>query len=265
MAKGYTLDAASVQAIAEDHRRLAGTSLTRKLGRSKYPILGGGEELLHFRLTGANYIHRGSHPDGVDAVEVRLASIDSAGRAVWEQVGDTVKLYCASNGVYVQRDSGRVGNNPTEPGGGDPAEPPPCPPFCNFTGHGQLSAEVTNPPAWWRTGTAAAEILPTALEGIAPSTVYAVTGKRIAASNGETYNVTVGQWESEFIGVVGSDDIDGGEFGSVTIDGIGTVQAGVFCTDGVSGTSTVKVHYREMAGAGGFVITQMICCVGYEL
>lgn len=259
MASIYTFGREAVQQIADVVRREAARPRNPAPKQSMWPRGTATPPQRFYRLIGANYIYRGSHPDGIAAEEVKVAGIDH-GRIVWETIREVDALYCGSNGVYVQRDSGRIGNDPGDPSnGGDPDDPVPCPPNCIFTGNGAaFSTEVTSPPDWWFTGSAAAEIAAGANATVSTAQVYAVTGQRLGG-----YDFTTGSWETQWVGVL-DEDLDGGSFANVTIDGIGSVPAFSLCTDGVSEGSTVLVIWRELAGIGGFAIVGRVCCVGYD-
>ena len=258
MAEGLLVTPAFVKAVREHERRLNNEPVNRVQKDRRWPILSGGAPIKFFRLTGSTYIYRGSHPNGVAAEEVRADTTDH-GRITWKTVRTTT-LWCGNNGVYVQRDGGTVGNNPGDPDGGDPENPPPCPPNCTFTGNSNpIQSTVPTAPAWWYLGSTAASQQTGSFSQSASSSamVYAVTGM-----NQNGLDFTIGQWESVFVGVT-VDDITG-SYGNITIDGIGTVAASVLCTEGISEGSTVDVRFRELGGAGGFVIVGRICCPGYD-
>lgn len=254
---GLLVTPAFAKAVRSHDLRLNGEPLNRPQPRGRYPVIGGGKGVKFFRLTGSTYIHRGSHPNGVEAEEVRVSSIDH-GRVTWQLVRKIEHLYCGSNGVYVQRDSGLIGNDPGDPGGGRPEDPPPCPPYCEFTGNSGIATAAATAQSWRFLGSASRATTAGAFSSAAGgfASVYAVTGL-----NQNGYDFTIGQWESVFIGVA-AEDITGG-YGNVSIDGIGTVPAFMLCTDDISDGSSVQVIYRELGGIGGFAIIGPICCPGY--
>lgn len=257
MAETYQLGREATQQLAEMYRWWAVRPRNERLPEPRGPRGNGSPPLRHYRLTGASYIHRGSHPNGVTADEVAVAGLNG-GRVTWTTIRSGITLYCGSNGVYLQRDAGSIGNDPREPDGGDDDEDPPCPPNCTFTGNSQvIYAGSESPPAWWFQGADAPSSQQAS--GAAGASVFAVTGQRIKG-----IDFTVGQWETQFVGVV-QDDLTTQTYGDVSIDGLITVSAYRFCSEGLSSGTLVDVRYRELGGLGGFVIIDRICCPGFTL
>lgn len=257
MAEGLLVTPRFVRTVNEDHQRLMGEPLNRPQKRARYPVMSASGGIKFYKLTGAAYIYRGSHLNGVAAEEVRASSLNG-GRVVWSTVRTGVTLYCGSNGVYVQRDGGTIGNDPGDPGGGDPNDPPPCPPYCTFTGNSSIVAAAETAPSWKFLGSAAAAQTAGSFATTTTSSVFAVTGMN---KNGMDF--TIGQWESTWVGVTAGDITAG--YGNVTIDGIGTIAASMVCSDAISEGSAVQVIFRELGGVGGFAIVGRICCPGYDV
>lgn len=260
MSQGYLVSEDFVRQSRWMYRRLHGDPINRPQKRAKYPILPRAPGVKFYILTEDTYLYRGSHRDYVAASEVQFDTTN-LNRATFKVVREDVQLYCGHNGVYVQRDTGLVGNDPGDPdGGGDPDVPPPCPPNCVFTGNGSVSADVASTaPDWWFLGgnQPTANISATAAANSTTPTLFAVTGMK---RNGIDF--TFGQWESRWIGVIQGDVTAG--TADVEIDGIGQVAAAVICSDPLSDGTTVDVMFRDLGGAGGFAVVQAICCPGYD-
>jgi hypothetical protein len=259
MPQGYLVDEAFIRAVQRHDKALRSPDHVPRRGR--YPVGGGKPGVRFYRLSGANYIHRGSHPAGVEAEEVRVDGTDG-GRVTFTTVRSDVILYCGNNGVYVQRDSGRLGNDPGDPDGGDPDDPPPCPPNCTFTGNSPVSSTLAaSAPAWWFIGKNAEGLTAGSAATSDSVQCFAVTGMK---QNGIDF--TIGSWELSWVGVLTENMTGGsGTSGNVRISGLGAVTAFKLCGEGISSGSAVHVIYRELAGIGGFAIVAAICCPGYEV
>lgn len=255
MAQGYLLDEESIKAIRSMRNRQGWEPINRVGRRARWPIGSGGGGRKWYQLAEGTVFYRGSHPDGVDATEVAIDGVNF-GRATVKPVRTGVTLYVGPEfrGAYIQRGS-TFGNDPGDPGGGDPGDDPPCPPNCIFTGNGQIVTSTS--PEWWllasptesRTATAAGDAAIFAVGG------YKAAGKEFAGSGGEF----------TWIGVMGEDIAASGSSGSVLIDGTVEVTAFKLCAEGLSDGSPVHVIFRELGGIGGFVIVGRACCPGYDL